>query len=470
MTDAGHALVWFRNDLRLADNPALHAATTGFGKVTALFVHERDDGLRPIGAAADWWLRQSLKRLAADLGAIGIPLEIVEGNSASIVPDRVRKGRIDATFWNRRYSPAQRSLDTHIKSALAADNVDVRSFNASLLVEPFDIATGSGKPYAVFTPFWKSLRQRDIPVPLPRALQVGKPIQLTINDASDRLPNWAEKLAQHWTIGEAAAQRTLHEFLDHKVRRYPAGRDLPGHDLTARLSPHLHFGEIGPRQVWLTALAHAAHTPDGEAVEKFLSELAWRDFSYHLLYHRPDIANVPMQAKYEALPWRDDDTAFRAWQQGRTGFPIVDAGLRQLWATGWMHNRVRMLVASLLAKNLMIDWRAGERWFWDTLVDADDASNPASWQWVAGCGADAAPYFRIFNPVLQGEKFDPDGAYVRQWVPELAKLPNKWLQRPYEAPAAALEAAQLRLGADYPRPIVDLGRSRSRALEAFAAL
>ena len=470
MRDGSHAIVWFRNDLRIADNPALGAAIEATEQVTALFVHEQDAELRPIGAAAAWWLHLSLDRLAADLAELGIPLVVETGTARTIVAERARRHAARAVFWNRRYSPGSRALDAEIKSGLGRLGIEVRSFNAALLVEPFEIATGTGTPYTVFTPFWRALRQRDIAPPLPRPKARQAAIPPPTAQLRER-PIWARKLESHWAIGEAAAQRALLGFLDQRVDAYASGRDIPARDVTSRLSPHLRFGEIGPRQIWHAAHLHAAaHAPEGEAIERFLSEIAWREFSYHLLYHRADIATVPMQGKYAAMPWRDDPDALRMWRQGQTGIPIVDAGMRQLWATGWMHNRVRMLAASLLTKNLLLDWRLGEQWFWDTLVDADEANNPAGWQWAAGCGADAAPYFRIFNPVTQGEKFDPDGRYVRRWVPELQHLPNDWIHRPGEAPAAILQAARVALGAGYPRPLVDLKASRERALALFAAL
>ena len=464
------SIAWLRNDLRVADNPALSAAVKAGETVVALYIHETTKGIRPPGAAARWWLQQSLDIFGAALAERGITLMVREGDAVTLLPGIVAELNAKAVFWNRRYAPGERDADTAIMTRLKYDGIAVRSFAGNLLIEPWEIATGQGKPYSVFTPFWKTLREMAIAVPLGRP-DGGEPIAHKPADGRYHAPGWSRKLAQHWTIGEAAAQERLVAFLDEQLDNYAQGRDFPGQDATSRLSPHLRFGEISARQVWhaAQAIAHADHRRQA-AVDKFLSELAWRDFSYHQLYHRDDIAKVPMQPKYADMAWRDTGTDLAAWQQGRTGLPIVDAGMRELWATGYMQNRVRMLTASMLAKNLLIDWRLGEQWFWDCLVDADVANNPASWQWVAGSGLDAAPYFRIFNPAVQGERFDADGDYVRRWVPELAALPDAWIHRPAEAPREVLHKAGVAIGETYPKPIVDLKASRLRALEAAGAL
>lgn len=467
------ALVWFRTDLRLADNPALAAALRQDGDITALFIHETDPALRPIGAAARWWLHQSLDRLGRDLAELGIPLRVETGAAAPILARAVKETGASHVYWNRRYAPAECEHDATIKQALRQSGVETQSFNGHLLVEPFDIATGAGTPYGVFTPFWKSLRQRDIPSPARGPASHRKPVSVPKAgfDSDYVEPAWAGKFHAHWRVGEAAAIDVLDRFLAERLQDYPEGRDVPGKAVTSQLSPYLRHGEIGPRQIWHRTLAFAEAHPDCAApAEKFLSEVGWREFSYHLLHHRPDIASTPMQEKYARLAWRDAPAALEDWRRGRTGIPIIDAGMRQLWETGWMHNRVRMLVASLLSKNMLIDWRQGEAWFWDTLVDADIANNPASWQWVAGSGADAAPYFRIFNPVTQGERYDPEGTYVRRWVPEIAALPDQWLHKPAEAPPDILRKAGVTIGQTYPSPIVDLGTSRQRALDALKAL
>jgi deoxyribodipyrimidine photo-lyase len=465
------ALVWLRNDLRLADNPALNAACRDHDRVVALYIHETDQTLRPIGAAARWWLHRSLTGLGHNLADLGVELQVGTGMANAVVSKAVAATGSIAVYWNRRYGRAERELDAGIKTALRADDIDVKSHPGNVLIEPWLIQTGQEKPYSVFTPFWKTLRAMDIAQPLPMPEGLAGRVRHDTVDGDYHPPHWSKKLEQYWSVGEQAAMDRLTAFLEDKVTDYPQGRDFPARDVTSRLSPHLRFGEISARQIWHAAQAFAhAHPAKAGAVDKFLSELAWRDFSYHQLYHRQDIAEVPMQAKFSGLKWRHAPTQLEAWRKGLTGVPIIDAGMRELWETGYMHNRVRMLVASFLAKNLLIDWREGERWFWDCLVDADEANNPASWQWVAGSGLDAAPYFRIFNPVTQGERFDGEGNYVRRWVPELATLPDTYIRAPFEAPEDVLKRAGVVLDKTYPRPIADLKATRQRALDAFAAL
>jgi deoxyribodipyrimidine photo-lyase len=462
------SLVLVRRDLRLADNPALSAALEGPGSVVALYIHETNLR-RPTGAGRSW-LNQSLLAHAARLATLGVPLEVLEGPTEAALAEAVARHGATQIFWNRRYGPAERAVDAALKARFRADGLAVDSFAGDTLVEPFTMETGTGKPYSVYTPFWKTLRTRDIarPLPVPPARH---PIAPPVVDADYRAPGWAGPLLAQWAVGEVAAEARLMAFLNGPVGDYAGSRDFPALNVTSRLSPHMAFGEISPRQIWHAAKAMAAVRPEHDAaIEKFLSEVAWRDFNINQLYHRPDIAVHPMVEKFGRLPWRDDPAALLRWQRGQTGFPIVDAGMRELWQTGTMHNRVRMLVASLLTKNLMIDWRLGEAWFWDTLFDADPANNPGNWQWVAGTGLDASPYFRIFNPITQGERFDAEGQYVRRYVPELASLPNEWLHKPFEAPDAVLEARGIRLGVTYPRPMVDLKASRGAALEAFSAL
>ncbi len=465
------ALIWLRNDLRLADNPALTAAMQTGLPVEAIYIEETDLQLRPLGGASRWWLHQSLQTLARDLAGIGVPLRTVRGPARAEILKAADATSASCVFWNRRYAPAQCEIDAAIKSALRDKGRRVESFAANVLIEPWDIETGTGKPYSVYTPFWKALRARDIPRPLP--VPAGRtPVTASQRvDSGYRQPRWAEKLAPHWQIGERAAAKRVEDFLEGPLVDYPEGRDFPARDVTSRLSPHLAFGEISPRQVWHATEAMAQRHPAAAgATEKFLKELVWRDFNYHQLYHRPDIATHAMQEKFDRLAWRHDPAALAAWQKGETGFPIIDAGMRELWETGYMQNRVRMLVGSLLAKNLLLDWRLGEAWFWDTLCDADIASNAGNWQWVAGSGLDAAPFFRIFNPVTQSEKFDASGAYLRRWLPELAKLPDSAIHDPTSAPAEVLRAAGVRLGKTYPRALLDLKATRARALEAFSAL
>lgn len=463
---ASSTLVWLRNDLRIADNPALAAALKHEEPVHAVYVLETDRGLRRPGGAAKVWLHKSLEALNGDLAARGVRLSYREGESGKIIPDLAWETKAGRVYWNRRYDPAGRGHDGAIKKELKSDGVAVESFNGSLLVEPWDIATQQGTPYGVFTPFWNALRDKPIPEPIGRIEKHGTITAPALD--FDGPPDWADGILQRWAIGEDAAKRVLSDFLDDLLADYPNDRDLPRKRATSEMSPHLRFGEIGPRQIWF-AVRHLIDSKPSMAGagETFLSEVAWREFSYHLLYHRDDIARHSMQGRFDEIEWRTDTKALHAWQKGQTGIPIVDAGMRQLWQTGWMHNRVRMLTASLLTKNLLIDWRKGETWFWDTLVDADPANNPASWQWVAGSGADAAPYFRIFNPVTHGEKFDPGGDYVREWIPELKDLPDKWVHKPWLADAGTLDKAGLKLGTTYPEPIVELKASRERALDTL---
>jgi deoxyribodipyrimidine photo-lyase len=466
---APKALVWFRNDLRISDNPALLAGIGSGKSVLAVYIHETDAELRPRGGAAEWWLHRSLDILSAALAEIGIELRRLRGAASELLSELVETETADTVYWNRRYGLAEREIDARIKSALRSRTIEVKSFNAGLLIEPWDIVTKQGKPYSVFTPFWVALRDKQIRQPHPapegrtrRACASGGP-----DDAGYQPPEWSSKLVPIWKIGETAAQDKLLTFLE-TISGYETDRDFPARAATSLLSPHLHFGEIGPRQVWHAAMSQAHHCPDcNTSITKFLSELAWREFSYHQLFHRADISEHPMQPQFSAMQWRQDDEGFKAWCSGRTGYPIIDAGMRELWQTGYMHNRVRMLAASFLTKNLLIDWRRGEQWFWDCLVDADPASNPGNWQWVSGAGLDAAPWFRIFNPVIQGKRFDPRGRYVRQWLPEIAALPDKWLHRPFDAPSAALAGAGIVRGKTYPDPIVDLAASRKRALDAL---
>ncbi|MEZ5998455.1 MAG: deoxyribodipyrimidine photo-lyase [Hyphomonas sp.] len=472
------ALIWFREDLRLADNPAVSAAVAGGRPVVCLFVHDEDlPGLRRHGGASKWWLDKSLKALAADIASLGGTLTIRHGAAGDVVRQVAEETGAEAVCWNRRYGQAERALDTQIKEDLKGRGIAVESFNGRLLMEPWTLKTGSGGYYRVFTPFWKALRAayRSAPaLPRPKSLKGpkvdGLPVgALGLHPVS---PDWSGGMAACWTPGEAGAAAQLKAFLSGAVSQYADRRNLPGVDQsTSGLSPYLRFGEIAPAQVWRAVMAAIeAGRIDEASAMVFLSEIAWREFSYVLLFHNPDLATANYNKDFGHMPWRTGKAALAAWQKGMTGYPIVDAGMRQLWQTGWMHNRVRMIVASFLTKHLMIHWRDGEDWFWDTLVDADPASNPASWQWTAGSGADAAPYFRVFNPITQGQKFDADGAYVRRWCPELAALPDKFLHAPWQAGAETLKAAGVVLGKTYPKPIVDHDEGRKRALAAYETL
>ena len=469
-------VVWFRRDLRLSDNPALAAAAASGRPVVPLFVlDEESPGVRPLGGASRWWLYESLRSLTADLAHRGLSPGLRRGPSPQVVVDVVRETGADLVLWNRCHEPASRALDRAVETALRAVGVEARSFEASLLMEPGTVRTGQGGPYKVFTPFWRRLRELyRSPDPRPAP---GRPTPGPAVESSERLedwylqpakPDWAGGLRETWTVGEEAARRRLAAFLEGAVARYGEDRDRPDLPGTSRLSPHLHWGEIGPHQVWRAAAPLVeAGGPAAEGAEALLRELAWRDFNHHLLFHFPDMETGNWRPAFDRFPWRDDPEALAAWQEGRTGYPIVDAGMRELWHTGWMHNRARMIAASFLVKDLMIDWRRGEEWFWDTLVDADLANNVGNWQWVAGSGADAQPFFRIFNPVRQAEKFDPAGAYVRHWVPEIARLPDRWLHQPWEAPPNALSEAGVELGRNYPPPMVDHAAARRRALQAY---
>jgi deoxyribodipyrimidine photo-lyase len=470
-------IVWFRLDLRVVDNPALSAAAHESSSVLPVYILDdsADDG--PLGGAGRWWLHHSLAALESRLSALGAPLVLLRGNAEQEVAGLVRRTGARAVYWNRRYEPRAIARDRAVKARFSDDGIVARSFNASLLFEPWTVATASGDWYKVFTPFWKACLARpepERPLPAPDRLNGFEAAPGGERLVDWRLlpeePDWAAGFRDAWRPGEQGANDALERFLLEKLSGYEALRDIPGAEATSCLSPYLHWGEIGPRQVWHAVMSrlHTANAiaPEG-AAWKYLAELGWREFSYHLLYHFPDLPRHNFRPAFDDFPWGGDDRLYRAWTRGQTGFPVVDAGMRQLWATGWIHNRVRMVAASFLVKDLLADWRRGMHWFEDTLVDADLASNAASWQWVAGSGADAAPYFRIFNPVLQGEKFDPDGSYVRRWIPELAQLPDRWIHRPWEAPEAVREAAGLRLSQDYPLPCVDHAEARRRALAAF---
>ncbi|WP_233205108.1 cryptochrome/photolyase family protein [Alkalicaulis satelles] len=464
--------MWFRQDLRLSDNPALLAAAASGAPVICVYVlDDVSPGVWKRGGASRWWLHHSLASLDKDLRAFGAGLTLLRGDARTVIPDLVKASGAHAVYWNRRYEAWARTRDEAIKTSLKQAGVEARSFNGSLIVEPWDIATKKGAPYRVFTPFWKALQASHAP-PEP----AGRPSKLQVIEgpggedlASWGLlptkPDWAGGLRDAWTPGEASAQGRLGEFIANRVKAYAGTRNLPAEHGTSRLSPHLHFGEISPRQVWHGV--EQAGLTGSEGGRTYLSEIGWREFSYNLLYHFPDLPDANFQPRFDRFDWTGTPDQLEAWKRGQTGYPIVDAGMRELWHTGWMHNRVRMITASFLIKDLFIDWREGEAWFWDTLVDADLASNAASWQWTAGSGADAAPYFRIFNPVSQGEKFDPDGAYVRKWIPELAGLDADVIHAPWTAGGLALARAGVKLGTDYPEPMVDHAGARKAALAAF---
>lgn len=450
----GVTVVWFRDDLRAADNPALSAAVKRGAPVVALYIlDEVSPRIRPLGGASKWWLHESLTALETELTARGIPLVLRAGPARLIMTEVINRSGATHVFWNRRYSAAEITLDTAVKAQLRDAGVSVTSFQASLLFEPWTIATGAGKPYSVFTPFWRACRsgvEPRLPLPDPGPAVVGQ-LPVIPTEALEQWalqptrPDWAQGLREVWVPGERSAWARLQEFLHDDLARYAADRDSPAEQVTSRLSPHLRWGEISAHQIWHEVQRTRPSLPPGasEGATKFLSELGWREFSWHVLFHFPELATTNWRSDFNRFPWPElDQSALAAWCQGQTGIPLVDAGMRELWKYGTMHNRVRMVVASFLTKNLLIDWREGEQWFWDTLVDADVAANPFNWQWVAGSGADAAPYFRVFNPELQAKKFDPHGQYIRRHVPE------------WGTP-------------DYPEPLVDLADSRRAALAAY---
>ena len=473
-------LVWLRLDLRLEDNPALHAAAKRGGPVVPVFIWapEEEAPWAP-GGASRWWLHQSLKALDGELRSIGSRLVIRRGPTLESLRALARESGAGAVLWNRRYEPAVIARDAKVKEALRGDGLTVESFNAALLREPWTIENKSGKPFQVFTPFWKHCLALPEPAkPLASPKKMPAPDAWPKSTALEALglepkPDWAAGFRKAWQPGEAGAGAALEGFLKGAIDDYTEQRNRPDVAGTSRLSPHLHFGEISPRQIW-HGLARTAEKRGWPAAKwrgsQFLTEIGWREFSHHLLFHFPRTPGEPLREPFKNFPWRKDAAWLKAWQGGRTGYPIVDAGMRELWATGWMHNRVRMIAASFLVKDLLISWQEGAAWFWDTLVDADLAQNTMGWQWTAGCGADAAPYFRVFNPLLQGGKFDPRGDYVRRWCPELVKLPDKWIHQPGEAPAAILRAAGVELGRDYPEPVVSHAIAREVALEAFARM
>lgn len=474
------AIVWFRNDLRLGDHPALNAAIDkGLAILPVYILEDEAPGEVALGGASRWWLHHALAALSDALEKAGAPLHLRRGRADDILPELAEASDAAYVAWNRRYEPWAIETDKRIKATLKEKGVTVESFNGALLYEPWEVETKQGKPYGVFTPFWKAecaLGDPSAPTPAPKTVPSAPRDGLGESDRLDdwgllpTRPDWAGGLRATWTPGEAGARTRLDAFLEEGVADYPDTRNRPDFEGTSRLSPHLHHGEISARQVWHWSLERLRAT-GGQKIERgvwaFLREISWRDFNHNLLFHNPTMTQANYQSKFDAFPWREDPAGLKVWQKGMTGYPLVDAGMRELWETGYMHNRVRMLVASFLVKDLLIPWQRGEEWFRDTLVDADLANNVANWQWVAGCGADAAPYFRIFNPVTQGEKFDPEGDYVRRWVPELTELPTRHLHAPWKADARTLAAAGVELGRTYPRPIVDHGHARKLALDAY---
>jgi deoxyribodipyrimidine photo-lyase len=439
------ALVWLRLDLRLADNPALAAAAAHYKNILPVFIWapEEERDWSP-GAASRWWLHQSLQSLDDRFRRLGMRLILRRGPSLDALRSLVRESGANAVFWNRRYEPALRKRDARIEQCLLSDGLHVETFNSALLYEPGKIKNSSGKPFLIFTPFWRSCLSCApdcISIPVPRFRKTKILPSLALEElALEPVIDWASGLRSSWKPGETNGRKMLRRFFDNALEGYPKGRDYPALQATSRLSPHLHFGEISPRQIWERCFKQR-----NTASQAFLRQLGWREFAHHLLYHFPHTTVKPLRPQFSRFRWRKDPQRLQAWQRGRTGYPIVDAGMRELWETGWMHNRVRMIVGSFLVKDLLLNWLEGARWFWDTLVDADLANNTLGWQWVAGCGADAAPFFRIFNPTTQASRYDPEENYTGRWVPELGTP-------------------------DYAKQIIDHAKARERALEALASI
>jgi len=468
------SIVWFRQDLRLHDNPGLTHAVQKGAVLPVYILDDDNSGPWAMGAASRVWLHQALQDLNGQLDG---QLRVYKGDPQVILAELMDQYPVQGLYWGRCYEPWRRARDEKIKKAFGTQDREVKSFNHSLLWEPWEIQKKDGTPYKVFTPFYRKgclngapPRQ---PLAKPDGMTYAKDVAQTKLSDLGLIPDgvdWYSDLCRHWDISEDGAQAQLDWFVEEGLQGYKTGRDFPAQPHISRLSPYLHFGQISPHQAWYAA----RHIGGGQGWERdtdcFCSELAWREFSHSLLYYNRDLPDVALQPKFNSFAWREDSTNLRVWQKGLTGYPIIDAGMRELWQTGYMHNRVRMIVASFLVKNLMITWQEGERWFWDCLFDADLANNGASWQWVAGCGADAAPYFRIFNPVTQSEKFDPDGDYICTYVPELAQLPKKYIHKPWSAPVDVLRVANVQLDETYPRPMVDLKVTRERALAAFKDL
>jgi deoxyribodipyrimidine photo-lyase len=473
-------LVWYRQDLRMTDQPALFQAAATGRPVIPVYIHApEEDATWSPGAASRWWLHRALESLDGELRESQSRLIIRRGPTDRTLEALLRETGADTVYWTRRYEPTAIRRDSALKTALRAQGVTVESFNGQLLREPQEIANKAGGPFKVFTPFWRHYQSLGEPTcPLPRPSRLSAPSTWPEGLSVDELKlnpriAWDAGFHAEWSATPQGAAAELLQFLPERMARYNQDRDFPAEKGTSRLSPFLHFGQISPREIWRTASEQVVGrkgSGDAENASPFLRQLVWREFAHHLLYHFPHTPEEPLKPEFARFPWVNDADRLSAWQRGQTGYPIVDAGMRQLWATGWMHNRVRMIVGSFLVKDLLLSWTHGAAWFWDTLVDADLANNTLGWQWIGGCGADAAPYFRIFNPVLQSEKFDPDGTYIRRWVPELAGLRGKALHAPWEADRASLKAAGVILGGNYPEPIVDHKEARDLALEALKSI
>jgi len=470
-------IVWLRRDLRLKDNPALTAAVESCERLILLYIWSPDgDAEWSPGGASRYWLHHSLAALQTALAQVGGELVFRRGAADAVLSELVRSTHAAAVFVNRLYEPGVVARDAQLQKHLARDGVAWHDFAGHLLKEPRNSVKADGSPYQVYSAFARQYADLSLDPELAAPAQI-QAVPGVVGDSLDSLNlrppvDWAAGIAEAWQPGENGAQHALDTFITRGLAAYGTGRDFPAKNGVSRLSPHLHFGEISVRHVWrqVSGFEAAQGAAGRESARVFRNELLWREFSHHLLTFYPAMPTQPLKPKFHGFPWEHSEEWLMAWQKGRTGYPIVDAGMRQLWQTGWMHNRVRMIVASFLVKDLRISWQTGQEWFWDTLVDADLAQNAMNWQWVAGCGADAAPYFRIFNPVLQGRKFDPDGSYVRQYVPELANMPARWIHAPWEAPAEVWKGCGLRRGVDYPLPVVDHSAARKGALEAYSRM
>ena len=472
-------IYWFRNDLRLDDLPGLSAAlATGAPVLPCYVLDDESPGEWLTGSASRWWLHHSLNFLDQQLAALGGRLVLRRGESGDQLQELARQSGAAAVYCSRQYEPWAAQLEKDLHRRLDADGIALKRYPGTLLFEPESVSNQSGLPFRVFTPFWRRCRGMEPGACLsPAGRDANWYIDAVPGESLEtwslrpRQPDWASKWQQWWQPGADGAAEKFSAFLQHGLPDYSEGRDRPALDCTTRLSPHLHFGEISPRRLWHAIHRYGAENPGLQSqVDKFLSELGWREFSYHLMHHFPDIPEQAFKTPFRTFPWMSNPAHLRAWQRGLTGYPIVDAGMRELWQTGYMHNRVRMITASFLTKHLLIHWREGAAWFWDTLLDADLANNSCGWQWVAGSGADASPYFRIFNPILQGKKFDAAGEYIRRWVPELAAVPERYLNSPWEAPEEVLASAGVTLGSTYPQPIVNHQSARESALAAYAAI
>ena len=464
---------WFRLDLRLNDNPSLEELSKNVDKILPIYIY---DPAVEIGSASRCWLEKSLENLNEELNKLDSKLFIYKGDSKSIINEILNDKKISHVYWNRLYDKKSIKRDKDIKSLLIKKSIICNSFNGYLLNEPWNIKNKSGSFFKVFTPFWKasfaqsldqaffSFSSKNYNFSKNHIIQ-----NLSVNDLKINYPNkeWMKKILNDWDVGEIAAKSKLKKFIKTKLNNYNSGRDRPDIEYTSKLSPHLHFGEISPKKIFSEVISSKI---DEKNKMKFLSEIGWRDFSYNLIFYYPEMKNEPIQSKFTKFPWSTNKTFLKNWQNGQTGVPIIDAGMKELYSIGWMHNRVRMIVGSFLTKNLLIHWKDGEKWFFDTLLDADIGSNTAGWQWISGCGADASPYFRIFNPVLQGKKFDPEGHYVRKFIPSLNKIPKEHIHSPWEMSIEDQKKYNFILGKDYPSPIVDLSDTRKRALAAFKTL